>query len=236
MSQRWTELAYFHWPYDPAVVQALLPTGARVDTFDERAWVGLVPFVMRDVRLGPLPSVPFVGSFVEINVRTYVIDATGRRLVWFFSLDVPRSLIVAVARTAFLLPYCWSRTRFEADGATRRYRMARRWPRTTDPTVADIEFEIADPIEEPTELDHFLTARWGLLTAGRKYTYHGAVDHERWPLRRIGNHRVVQSVVEAAGLPTPEGPTHTMCAQGVSVRVGRLRRVGRAVAVETATT
>ncbi|MBK9298383.1 MAG: DUF2071 domain-containing protein [Candidatus Microthrix sp.] len=40
-----------------------------------------------------------VGDFTEINVRTYVTDALGRRGVWFFSLDVPRSPIVAVARS-----------------------------------------------------------------------------------------------------------------------------------------
>ena len=27
LRQRWTELAYFHWPYDPEVVQRLLPDG-----------------------------------------------------------------------------------------------------------------------------------------------------------------------------------------------------------------
>ena len=33
LRQRWTELAYFHWPYEPEVVQRLLPDGVRVDTF-----------------------------------------------------------------------------------------------------------------------------------------------------------------------------------------------------------
>ncbi|MGI9644324.1 MAG: DUF2071 domain-containing protein, partial [Ilumatobacteraceae bacterium] len=72
LRQRWTDLAYFHWPYDPADVQPLLPPGVRVDTFDGNAWVGLIPFVMRDVRLGPSPAVPDLGTCVEINVRTDV--------------------------------------------------------------------------------------------------------------------------------------------------------------------
>ncbi|MEQ9161858.1 MAG: DUF2071 domain-containing protein, partial [Ilumatobacter fluminis] len=72
MRQRWDELAYFHWSYEPDVVQRLLPDGLIVDTFDDRAWVGLIPFEMRNVQLGPTPPVPFLGSFIEINVRTYV--------------------------------------------------------------------------------------------------------------------------------------------------------------------
>ena len=130
LRQRWAELAYFHWPYEPDVVQRLLPDGVRVDTFDGAAWVGLIPFMMRNVQLGPTPPVPYLGTFVEINVRTYVIDPLGRRSVWFFSLDVPRSVIVVVARTAFALPYCLSHTEYDADAAHRRYAMTRRWPAT----------------------------------------------------------------------------------------------------------
>lgn len=98
LRQRWADLAYFHWPYEPEVIQATLPEGARVDTFDGVAWVGLVPFVMRDVRVGPTPPIPYFGTFVEINVRTYVVDPHGRRSVWFYSLDVPRAAVVGVDR------------------------------------------------------------------------------------------------------------------------------------------
>ncbi|MFT5267295.1 MAG: hypothetical protein ACI88C_000719 [Acidimicrobiales bacterium] len=104
LRQQWTELAYFHWPYAPDVVQRLLPDGVTVDTFDNNAWVGLIPFEMRKVQLRPTPSVPWLGGFIEVNVRTYVTDSLGRRAVWFFSLDVQRSVIVAVARSVFALP------------------------------------------------------------------------------------------------------------------------------------
>ncbi len=71
--------------------------------------VGLIPFGTRKVQLGSSPAVPWLGSFIEINVRSYVVDESGRRAVWFFSLDVPRLPIVAVARSVFALPYCWAR-------------------------------------------------------------------------------------------------------------------------------
>ncbi len=88
LQQHWGELAYFHWPYEPEVVQCCLPKGVTVDTFDGAAWVGLIPFEMRKVQLGPTPPLPWLGSFIEINVRTYVTDALGRRAVWFTALAV----------------------------------------------------------------------------------------------------------------------------------------------------
>lgn len=226
LRQRWAELAYFHWPYEPDVVQGLLPDGVRVDTFDDAAWVGLVPFVMRDVRVGPSPPVPYLGTFVEINVRTYVVDPLGRRSVWFFSLDVPRSVIVGVARTLFALPYRWSRIEYDAERERRRYAMTRRLSRRTTAS-AEIEFAIGDPIEEVTELDHFLTARWSLLTRRRDRLLYGRVSHRRWPLHHVDDHRIRQDVVEAAGLPTPTGNPRTAYCPGVDVEVGRLEHVRR---------
>ncbi len=220
LRQQWTELAYFHWPFDPAVVQRLLPRGVSVDTFDDQAWVGLIPFEMRNVQVGPTPPIPWLGSFVEINVRTYVTDATGRRAVWFFSLDVPRSAIVAVARAVFALPYCWAQADHRRDGDRHRYQMRRRWPRGSAPR-ADMSFTVGDRIEaaDVTDLDHFLSARWGLVTSRRRRLLYGAVHHPRWPLHRVDEVRIDQDVVEAAGLPTPTGDPHGLYSPGVDVAV-----------------
>jgi len=225
LRQRWAELAYFHWPYEPEVVQRLLPDGVRVDTFDNAAWVGLIPFVMRNVRVGPTPPVPYLSTFVEINVRTYVVDPQGRRAVWFFSLDVPRSLVVAVARTAFALPYCWARTAYIADSAHRRYALHRKWPRNSNAS-AEIEFTVGEPMSHVSDLDHFLTARWALLTTRRDHLLYGSVHHERWPLHQLQDLRLRQTIVEAAGLPTPQGAPRTAYSPGVDVTVSRLERIG----------
>lgn len=227
MSQAWTDLAYFHWRYDAGDVQRLLPDGVRVDTHDGSAWVGLIPFVMRRVKplhLGPLP---WLSTFVEINVRTYVVDPQGRRAVWFFSLDVPRRPIVGIARSLFSLPYCSAATTHLVDGQDRRYTLRRRWPAPRG-AHADMAFTIGervDPADE-TPLDHFLAARWALLTATRngKIRY-GRVHHERWPLHAIAEHHVDQNVVEAGGLPTPTGPIHARYSPGVSVNVSWLETV-----------
>ncbi|MDX6227501.1 MAG: uncharacterized protein QOI76_891, partial [Frankiales bacterium] len=46
MRQEWRRLTFLHWPYEPAVVQRLLPPGLTVETYDGTAWVALVPFEM----------------------------------------------------------------------------------------------------------------------------------------------------------------------------------------------
>jgi uncharacterized protein len=226
LRQQWTELAYFHWAYEPEVVQQRLPAGVTVDTFDGSAWVGLIPFEMRDVQIGATPPVPWLGTFIEINVRTYVVDSLGRRAVWFFSLDVPRSMIVAVARSVFALPYCWAQTTHVSDGTQHRYEMTRKWPRSSA-TSAEMRFSVGDVIarEDVSDLDHFLTARWGLITQRRSRLLYGQVRHPRWPLRRVEDVQIDENLIAAAGLPSPVGAPRALYSPGVDVEVAWLQNV-----------
>ena len=232
MRQRWTELAYLHWRYPPEVVQALLPAGVTVDTFDGDAWVGLIPFVMRDVRVGPLPPIPHLSNFVEINVRTYVVDARGRRAVWFWSLDVPRSLIVVAARSCFSLPYCWSAgAQHEQTGDRHRCTMRRTWPRPragAPRATVDLGYTVGQRIADAdvSDLDHFLSSRWALVTSRRGAIRYGRIHHPRWPLHRMEDVMVDQTAIEAAGLPSPVGPPHALCTPGLAVSVNWLETVG----------
>lgn len=216
MRQEWKDLAYLHWRYDPAVVQALLPPGLTVDTFDGSAWVGLIPFSMRDIGLARGPSVPYLGSFPEVNVRTYV-HVNGRPGVWFFSLDVNRLLPAVVARVSYRLPYCWGATTHVRDGDVLSTHIRRRWPQRI--TSSSIIMRMGEPVAAD-ELDVFLTARWGLYSASRSGLRYAAVDHEPWPLRTADALSYDSILLEAAGLPTPQGKPHARCSDGVHVRIG----------------
>ena len=104
MQQQWANLAFLHWEISPAVLQETLPADLEVDTYDGRAWLGVVPFDMKGVTPRHVPRFKPLTDFPEINVRTYVIK-DGKPGVWFYSLDVTSPLPVSVARRFFLLPY-----------------------------------------------------------------------------------------------------------------------------------
>ena len=224
MVQQWRDLAYVHWRYDSQVVAELLPEGLEVDTFDGSAWVGLIPFSMRGIGLPRLPAVPYFGSFPEINVRTYV-RRNGIPGVWFFSLDVNRLIPAVVARTTYLLPYCWGRASNRIDNGVLRSDVERRWPSRARSRTA---VRIGQPIAQPDDLAVFLSARWGLYSKGLfGGLMYAPVDHEPWPLHSASLDSIDQNVVEAAGLPSPTGEPHVMFSPGVSVRIGRPRRHAR---------
>ena len=105
MRQRWDDLFFLHWKHPREAIQARLPAGLTVDTFDGQAHLGVVGFRMNAVRPAGLPALPWLSYFNELNVRTYVRDASGEPGVWFFSLDCDRAPAVALARKFFGLAY-----------------------------------------------------------------------------------------------------------------------------------
>ncbi|MCX6540799.1 MAG: DUF2071 domain-containing protein [Actinobacteria bacterium] len=223
MKQQWRDLAYLHFPYDPADVARLLPAGLDVDTFDGVAWVGLIPFSMKGVGVPGLPPVPYLGSFPEINVRTYVVR-NGIPGVWFFSLDVNRMLPALVARAAYRLPYCWGHASNTLHDDVLSTRVRRRWPHRGADT--EITVQVGEEISEQSEFEVFLTARWGLYSRsyGRGLMY-APVDHPRWSLYRAKIIGLNDTLVRAAGLPESVGPPHCMFSPGVPVRIGVPKRV-----------
>src|SRR5260370_21271939 len=102
MFQEWTRLTSLHWPYDPAVVQRMLPRGIEIDCFEGRAWVGLVLFLVERMPL------PWISHSPQTNLRTYVKGPDGTLGVWFFSVDAASILSVAGGRMGYGLPCMWS--------------------------------------------------------------------------------------------------------------------------------
>lgn len=228
MLQRWDSLTYVHWPVDPDQIARLIPDELTVDTFDGAAWVGLVPFEMQRIRLPRTPALPWVGTFPEINVRTYVVLPDGRRAVWFFTLDAPRSPAVAVARAAFGLPYRWASASVERTGDVWRYRSRRRPPH--DRAAMRLAVRVGDAIatDHISPLEHFLTARWGLATRHLGRLWHGPVDHGPWPLCRAMIVELDDELVAAAGIHVDPGVRHAPLVHatpGVEVRIGWLHGV-----------
>ena len=224
LTQSWLDLAFVHWALDPRDVAGLLPAGTVPDTLDGATYVGLVAFRMHRVGWFRLPGIPYLGTFPETNVRLYSVDERGRRGVVFRSLDASRLVPVVTARVAVGLPYMWSGMSVRPDGDTMTYTSSRRWPGPHG-AHSRITVRIGRRLTEPTELEHFLTARWGMHLARSGRLRYLPNAHPRWPLRRADLIECDQDLVAAAGLPEPVGdPVSVLYSPGVSVRFGRAER------------
>ena len=169
MRQRWDDLFFLHWEFAAAAIQARLPAGLTVDTFEDKAYLGVVGFRMNAVRPLGLPALPWLSYFNELNVRTYVRDAAGEPGVWFFSLDCDRAPAVVIARAGFGLPYEHAAMSFgpglaqtcRRQGEQETARFA--WSAVSSPQIAapgSLEFHLAERYS-------FFSDRGGRLVRGQ---------------------------------------------------------------------
>jgi uncharacterized protein len=217
MFQEWCAISFLHWRDEPAALQARLPAGLEIDTFDGSAWVGLTPFHLRGLRLPFTPPVPWLSQFPEMNLRTYVRGPAGPG-IWFFSLDAASFLAVLGARLTYGLPYHWASMQVQIAGARVDYRSARRGSR------ASIAVQVGVPLPEPAALTTFLTERYRLYSRPRRRLAFANVEHRPWPLCMATLVHLEETVRRAAGLPGHGPPALVHYSPGVQVRVGRLQR------------
>ncbi len=220
-TQDWMELTFLHWAIDPAIAAPLMPRGVVPDVFDGATYVALVPFSMERIGLLGAPAVPYFGTFLETNVRLYGVDEQGRRGVVFCSLEASRLATVAVTRVATGLNYLWAKMALERNGDNVTYTTRRRWPGPTGLT-SRVSVRVGEPID-PSPLEKFLTARWGLFLPDRRgRTRYWPNEHPAWPLRAATLEHLDDQLLAAAGFPgvSLEEPISVLYSAGVSVRFG----------------
>ncbi|MEN9663508.1 MAG: hypothetical protein RL324_2457 [Verrucomicrobiota bacterium] len=217
--QRWNQLLFAHWKIDPAVLQATLPRGLYVDTFAGAAYLGIVPFAMERVRPAWLPPLPWVSWFLELNVRTYVHDATGRPGVWFYSLDCNQPLAVEIARRFFHLPYCHARMAASFNDGTIHYECQRR-----DETARPCRYVWTPGSQAvsvaPGSLEFFLVERYLLFAAdpaGRLYS--GRVHHAAYRINSPSVSAFSTEPARLAGFHLEGEPASVLAALPVDVAI-----------------
>jgi uncharacterized protein len=221
LAQTWADMVFAHWPVAPASVRGLFPDGTRPDTFDGQTYVGIVGFAILSTRLG---GVLAIGSTYELNVRLYSVDSQRRQGVVFLSMDVTRPDMVLVARALPRLPYLWSHVEsVRPNPAVAGFRLRRHIPSRL---AARIEIDVELPVDHPSALEVFLTARWGLHTRTTLGTIWIPIAHPPFPLHRASLRHADHALLTAAGVPAPtEAPVGVLWSPGLDARVGRPARV-----------
>jgi uncharacterized protein YqjF (DUF2071 family) len=232
MRQTWRNLLFAHWPVSPAAMRGLVPPALPLDTYAGQAWLGIVPFAMRDVHPRGLWSVPWLSHFPELNVRTYVTvteKGVAKPGVYFFSLDAANPVAVALARRFFRLPYFNAKM---ATWATRDGAIEYRSHRThggAAPANFRARYRPTGPVylSQPGSLDQWLTERYALYTVdagGRPYI--GEIHHMPWPLQPAAAELDAASLAGAsAALRLPAAPPLLHFARRIDMAAWALRRV-----------
>lgn len=222
----WHELLFLHWRVPAPALQAQLPRGVELETFDGSAWLGVVPFRMVDTRFRWLPRLPTAHTFPELNLRSYV-RVGDRSGVWFWSLDAASRLVVEGARLGFGLPYLRARMQCERIGDEVRYRSERTDRRGPLATFVG-RWRPAGPFEPAVvgSLEHWLCERYCLFAQRRGRLVIGEIAHPPWRLAKAEVHLDVCDMVRLVGVTLDEAPVSALAAAPLEVVAWSPRVVG----------
>ena len=202
---RWRDLLFMHWSVPESLLRPLIPSVLELDTFNGAAWLGVTPFSMERTRPRFLPAVPWLSSFPELNVRTYV-TAERKPGIWFFSLDAANPIAVRLARATFSLPY------FDADMSCQvckdkvRYTSARTHEDAPPARLKASYRPVGKPFEShPGTLESFLTERYCLYSADTKArVWRGDIHHRPSPLQEAEAQVEDLEITSQIGVTLPE--------------------------------
>jgi uncharacterized protein YqjF (DUF2071 family) len=223
MYEKWENLLFLHWEYDPQAIQQTLPNGLYVDTFDGKAYLGIVPFLMRGVRPRLFPVTLGMSDFEELNVRTYVYDSAGTPGVWFYSLDANHYFAGTLARLFFNLPYFHANMTVEFSSDKQEiffssYRYG------TDPTFrTQCSYRaISQPsLAIPGTLEFFLIERYVLFAYSKRHKlYAGRVWHNPYELADVEVNNLDENILSLDGFLKPSSDAfHKLMSHGVEVDI-----------------
>lgn len=231
MYQTWAKLLFLHWEWDASEIQRTLPEGLFVDTHGGKAYLGVTPFFMEDVRASFLPPIPGTSDFLELNVRTYVYDRNGQAGAWFYSLDCNQALAVILAKIFFSLPYKSAEMSARERSGMLEYTCHRAGSNPHE--KAEFHYSQSDETvgSGPGSLGFFLVERYLLFAYSRstEKIYTARVHHAPYQLFRAEVGRCDDSMLRLNGFdPRLRAPDYQWMAAPVRVKVYGLKEAGNA--------
>jgi uncharacterized protein YqjF (DUF2071 family) len=188
LSARWENLIMANYEVESHVLTPYLPRGVELDFCNNKTYVSLVGFMFKQTRLFNL-SIPFLGTFEEINLRFYVKRIEGdiiKRGVVFINETVPYKLVAWLANKLYKEHYIAIPTRnaieitSHLNNITYEWRINKRWNHISVNAARQNEQMRRESIEEFI-FEHY----YGYTKINSRLSQEYRVNHARWQVNKV---------------------------------------------------
>ncbi|MBB6443954.1 YqjF family protein [Bacillus benzoevorans] len=182
-TQRWEDVLFLHWPVSPDLLTPHLPQSLQLDLYDGTAWIGMVFFQVKGMRPRLLPAVPFISSYLQLNVRTYV-TYKGRSGVYFFRLTVDSILACFLAKTWYSLPFMMAEIKMDSQGDDIHMVSKRKIGKFEERMSCSYTPEASVFHTQMNTLDHWLFERYCSWNMRQGTLLRIDIHHTKWNLQK----------------------------------------------------
>ena len=222
--QKWEKLSFMHWRVDKEIINKHIPKDLSLDLYDNVAYIGVIPFMMKNVRPRWGFSVPFISNFPEFNIRTYVKKGNIKG-VFFITLDAQSIITRIYASNFFHLPYRYSRGFVVEKNGLFSWNSNRLYK----------GYELKGSCEgygkfryaEKKSLEEFFFERYYLFTSSGDQIKMGRIHHDKWMIKKATPRIIKNEFLESyhLGIKQPHNPAFCHISNGVEVEAWPLENV-----------
>lgn len=172
--QEWDDTIFMHYKVPQNLIWDLLPKGVLLDIYQGEAWVSVVSFSVKNMRLKFLPPLPYISDFHEINLRTYVIK-DGIPGIYFITIEASKAMSVFLARNFVGLKYIKGKIKKKHN----RYSLRK----SKEGNYLNIKYCSLQKIKKKNEFEKWLTERYCAYEMLNNKLYRFHIHHKAWPLK-----------------------------------------------------
>lgn len=176
VAQTLEDVLFCHWRVPASALRAVVPPALELDRHRGETWLGIVALRFTNLRLRGTFPLPFLSSFLGLNVRTYV--RVGEQPgIFFLGLDAASPVAATAAQRLFRLPYfrariahernSWASLRVDPGAHSRSFRAR-----------YSVSGRAARPA--PGTLEHFLIERFRLYAVEGRQVRRVDIHHPPW--------------------------------------------------------
>ena len=222
--QQWRYLTFMHWEVSPKLLYPYLPKGIELDLFEGKGYIGLIPFLMKDVHPRLLFPVDGISNFPEFNIRTYV-KVKNKPGVFFLTLDAQSYITCLYAPYAYGLPYNYCKGNITVENKKYIWNSYRRKRGFELSGFSMIKSEAIIP--DKGSLEEFLFERYCLFSIRNKKICIGYTKHNPWSVHRAHAKLVTNNLTKSfkLGIKNLLEPELVHISTGVYVNAWSLQNI-----------
>jgi uncharacterized protein YqjF (DUF2071 family) len=188
ISALWEDIIMANYEIDPSVLKPFLPNGVELDLYNEKAYISLVGFMFKKIRIFRV-SIPFFGNFEEVNLRFYVKRTESdhvKRGVVFINETVPYKPVAWLANKLYKEHYISIPTRSSIKDEESKRKIKYEWEKNCNWNYIVAETSKESELMANNSIEEFIFEHYyGYTKVDSLNTIEYNVNHPRWRIRKV---------------------------------------------------
>jgi hypothetical protein len=193
LKAKWEHIIMANYAIDPKILLPFVPKGVELDLFDGKAYISLVGFMFKKTKLFNI-SIPWFGTFEEINLRFYVFRKEGntvKRGVVFINETIPYPIVAWMANKLYKEHYTVVPTKHQITSDAKSQKVEFKWLVNKKWDSIYVEANTESKVMQSQSLEKFIYEHYyGYTKIDENKTEEYKLQHPSWRVNHVIDYKI----------------------------------------------